>query len=129
LDPCGAWVPSLALVMVGAVSTYAVGIRWRSSARRRRASLEAPLFSTPPVARVDAPLLVGAAIFGVGWGLGGYCPGPSLVALASGRTGVLVFVGCMLLGALAATLLEVSPQRSVKPEPPVGQRDGEALQS
>jgi hypothetical protein len=42
---------------------------------------------------------------------------------------VLVFVGCMLLGALAATLLEVSPQRSVKPEPPVGQRDGEALQS
>jgi uncharacterized membrane protein YedE/YeeE len=122
LDPLGAWDPSLALVMVGAVSTYAVGIRWGSS-WRRRASLAAPLMSAAPPARIDAHLLVGAAIFGVGWGIGGYCPGPSLVALASGQRGVLVFVGCMVLGSLAATLLDATPQRSA------ARRDGEALQS
>lgn len=129
LDPLGAWDPSLALVMAGAVSTYAIGIRRGNSWRRRRASLGAPLLSAPPVARVDAPLLVGAGIFGVGWGIGGYCPGPSLVALASGGSGVLVFVGFMLLGSFAATLLEAAPQRSAPPRGSTGRRDGEALQS
>jgi uncharacterized membrane protein YedE/YeeE len=123
LDPLGTWDPSLALVMAGAVSTYAVGIRWGNSWRRRLAPLAAPSLSAPPVRRVDAALLVGAAIFGVGWGIGGYCPGPSLVAIASGATGVLVFVGCMLLGSVAATLLERPPQ------PSRARRDSEALQS
>ena len=122
LDPFGAWDLSLALVMAGAVSTYAIGIRWGGS-WRRRAPLDAPLLSMPPVARIDVPLLVGAAIFGVGWGIGGYCPGPSLVALASGGSGVLVFVGCMVLGSFAATLLDTTPQRSAP------RRNGEALQS
>ena len=123
LDPLGAWDPSLALVMVGAVTTYAVGIRWGDSWHRRQAPLAAPAFSVPPVRRVDTALLVGAAIFGVGWGVGGYCPGPSLVAVASGGIGVLAFVGCMLLGSLAAALLERPPQ------PSRARRDNEALQS
>ena len=120
LDPFGAWDPSLALVMAGAVLVYAVGIR---SARPRRAPLAAPSFSLPPLLRIDAPLLAGAAIFGVGWGIGGYCPGPSLVSLASGGLGVLVFVGCSLLGSFVAALLEAPT------EPSHARREGEALQS
>jgi uncharacterized membrane protein YedE/YeeE len=120
LDPLGAWDPSLALVMAGAVLVYAVGVR---SGRSRRPALAAPLFSARPVARIDAPLLVGAAIFGVGWGIGGYCPGPSIVALASGGFGVVVFVGCLLLGSFAASLLDTQP------EPSVHRRETEALQS
>jgi uncharacterized membrane protein YedE/YeeE len=120
LDPLGAWDPSLALVMAGAVLVYAVGVRSR---RSRHAALVAPLFSAPPLARIDAPLLLGAAIFGVGWGIGGYCPGPSIVALASGGLGVLVFVGCLLLGSFGASLLD-APR-----EPAVHRRDSQALQS
>jgi uncharacterized membrane protein YedE/YeeE len=119
LDPLGAWDPSLALVMAGAVVVYAFGIR---AGRSRRTSLAAPLLTAPRVARVDAPLLVGAAIFGVGWGIGGYCPGPSLVALASGGLGVALFVACSLFGSFAATLLEL-------PSAPPARREREALQS
>jgi len=116
LDPLGAWDPSLAFVMAGAVSVYALAARSRA-----RAPLASPVFSAVPAARVDRPLLVGAALFGVGWGLAGYCPGPSLVSLASGGAGVLVFVGTMLLGNFAVGVFESHSE-------PSSPRDSEALQ-
>ena len=57
-------------------------------------------FSLPSATAIDAPLLSGAAIFGIGWGLAGYCPGPVIVSLASGRSGVFVFVASMLAGMI-----------------------------
>jgi uncharacterized membrane protein YedE/YeeE len=107
LDPLGAWDPSLAFVMAGAVGVYGLAARSRA-----RAPLAAPLFSAPPVPRIDRPLLVGAALFGVGWGLSGYCPGPSLVSVVSCGAGVLVFVGSMLLGNFAVGVFESHPEPS-----------------
>jgi uncharacterized protein len=118
LDPLGAWDPSLACVMMGAAGVYALGARW---ANPRRTPLAAPVFSAAPSPRIDRPLLVGSAIFGVGWGLGGYCPGPSVVSLASGGAGVLAFVGCMLLGSFGAALFEGHAE-------PAHPREGQALQ-
>lgn len=115
LDPLGAWDPSLALVMAGAVGVYAFAVR------PRRAPLAAPLFSVPPAPRIDRSLLAGAALFGVGWGLGGYCPGPSLVSLPSAGAGVLAFVGSMLFGNFAVGVFENHPD-------PAAQRNAEALQ-
>jgi uncharacterized membrane protein YedE/YeeE len=108
LDPLGTWDPSFALALAGAAAVYAVGLRWGSS---RRAPLAAPLFSVRPGSRIDRHLLVGAAVFGIGLGIGGYCPGPSLVAVASGGLGVLAFVGFMLLGSLVAVSLETHAER------------------
>ena len=107
LDPLGAWDPSLAFVMAGAVAVYALAVR-----SRPRAPLAAPLFSVAPAARIDLPLLAGAAVFGVGWGLAGYCPGPSIVSLATGGSGVLVFVAAMLFGNFAAAAAEAPPDPS-----------------
>ena len=116
LDPLGAWDPSLALVMAAAVRVSAVAVRSRG-----RAPLAAPLFSAPPMPRVDVPLVAGAALFGVGWGLGGYCPGPSLVSLAGSGAGVLLFVAGLLLGHFAVGVFETPPE-------PSHPRDGQALQ-
>ncbi len=95
LDVAGDWDPSLALVMVGAIAVHATLYR-----RIRRRST--PWFDDHlhvPVRRdVDGKLVAGAALFGVGWGLGGYCPGPALVSLVTGQRSVLVFVGAMLAG-------------------------------
>jgi uncharacterized membrane protein YedE/YeeE len=96
LDFTGAWDPSLALVMVSAVGVTAVAVRVGA---RRRAPVLAERFEAPPAGRsVDPRLLTGAAIFGVGWGLSGLCPGPALVAVASGQPGALVFVAAMVVG-------------------------------
>jgi uncharacterized membrane protein YedE/YeeE len=101
LDVGGAWDPSLAFVMAGAVGVAAVAF---AVARKRSAPLLDERFHVPPRNRpVDAPLLVGAAIFGVGWGLSGLCPGPAVVSLASGQTGVVVFVAAMVLGLWLST--------------------------
>lgn len=118
LDPLGAWDPSLAFVMAGAVAVYALAVR-----SRPRAPLAAPLFSVPPPPRIDRALVFGAAVFGVGWGLGGYCPGPSVVSLAAGGVGVLAFVGAMLLGNFAAGSFDghgESAQTRAEARPPRG---------
>jgi len=95
LDILGDWDPSLALVMVGAIGVYAaVGV----FARRMGEPWLAERFHWPTRRDVDARLLGGAAIFGVGWGLAGYCPGPGVVVLASGAAGPAIFVGAMLAG-------------------------------
>jgi uncharacterized protein len=93
LDVAGAWDPSLALVMGAGVAVNLVAFQW---ALRRRAPLLAPRFSLPTQSRVDAALLAGSAIFGVGWGLGGFCPGPALVAAVTGTAPVLTFVVAMI---------------------------------
>ena len=95
LDFLGTWDPSLALVMGGALAVSALGYR---IARRRGSPLLAPHFSIPTRRELDPELLAGAAIFGVGWGVGGFCPGPALAGLLQGVAGVTLFVAAMLGG-------------------------------
>lgn len=96
LDVTGAWDPSLALVMVGAIGVGFVSLRLTAGWARPWC---APRFNLPTQRAVDARLVAGAAIFGVGWGLAGVCPGPALVAVASGP-GALVLTLGMLVGVL-----------------------------
>jgi uncharacterized membrane protein YedE/YeeE len=95
LDPLGGWDPSLAFVMAGAVAVYALA--YAVIRRRARPWFEAR-FHVPVRADIDAPLLAGAAVFGIGWGLGGLCPGPGIVAAAGGSTSALAFVLAMVAG-------------------------------
>lgn len=95
LDVFGSWDPSLALVMSGAVGVYFAVYR---ASRRLRKPLAASAFSSAPPAPVDVRLIVGSLLFGVGWGLGGYCPGPAVVSAARGTLQVLLFCAAMLLG-------------------------------
>ncbi len=89
LDFTGAWDPTLAFVMGSAVLVHAVAY---VLAKRRRAPLFAASFQLPTRRDIDGKLLLGAAIFGIGWGLGGYCPGPALASLPTGGSSVLAFV-------------------------------------
>ena len=98
LDVAGAWDPSLALVMGGGAGLTALAFPW--VLRRSRPVLDAR-FHLPTLTRLDAPLLVGAAIFGMGWALAGYCPGPVLVALTFGIAEPWWFVGALLAGSVA----------------------------
>ena len=95
LDLGGAWDPSLALVMGAAVGTGAVAF---AAARKRKLSLLGAAMKWPTAEGVDRRLLIGSALFGVGWGLAGFCPGPGLVALGMGEIKALVFVAAMLAG-------------------------------
>ena len=88
LDVAGAWDASLAFVMLGAVGVFAPVYAW---SRRRRA----PLLDS---GTIDARLLGGAAIFGVGWGISGFCPGPAIASLGALTPAALVFVSAMLVG-------------------------------
>lgn len=106
LDVAGAWDPSLAFVMVGAIAVQAVA--WWLS-RRMSAPWAADAFVLPTFRDVDARLLGGAVLFGVGWGLGGFCPGPVLVSLATGSTNVLVFVAAMFAGMKLFQLVDRAP--------------------
>ncbi|MFM9927578.1 YeeE/YedE family protein [Variovorax sp. H27-G14] len=95
LDLLGHWDPSLALVMGGAV---AVGmVAFFIAGRRARSLLGAPM-QLPTARRIDRRLLVGSLVFGAGWGLAGFCPGPGLVALGMGQGKAVAFVAAMLVG-------------------------------
>ena len=102
LDLLGAWDASLAIVMAGAVATTFVGYRL---AMRRPSPLLSPNFAVRSSSPLDRPLLIGAGIFGVGWGLTGFCPGPAVVSLPLLARGTLLFVPAMLAGIVAARLL------------------------
>jgi uncharacterized membrane protein YedE/YeeE len=102
LDFAGQWDPSLALVMVSAIPIAALGF---AAGRGRQAPLYAPTFSGPAMSRVDARLVSGAVLFGIGWGLAGFCPGPALSSLGFGGWRVLVFVAAMLAGMAAFSFL------------------------
>ena len=101
-DVFGAWDPSLAFVMGGAVAVTAIAFRL---VLRRPNPLYAENFSLPTKADIDARLLGGAAVYGVGWGLVGFCVGPSIAALAYGDSRVAIFVAAMVAGAWLANLL------------------------
>ncbi len=112
LDVAGRWDPSLALVMGGAVLVTLVAF---ALVLRRRAPLLAPSFELPTQTRIDRPLVVGAVVFGVGWGLSGVCPGPALVSLATLSPASLVFAGAMLVGTLAFRAPERILRRAPRP--------------
>ena len=95
LDIFGAWDPSLALVMAGAI---AVGLGAFAVARKRTVSWLGGALHLPKSNQIDKPLVIGATLFGAGWGLAGFCPGPGLVSLASGQIKGAMFVVFMLLG-------------------------------
>ena len=103
LDVAGSWDPSLAFVMLGAVTVY--GVAFPNVMRRQRPAF-ASTFAVPSRRDVDTRLLGGALVFGVGWGLAGLCPGPALTALASGEPRVLFFVAAMSTGIAAHQLVE-----------------------
>lgn len=97
LDVFGAWDPALVLVMAGAVGVYGIGMLVLRRSKNRRVKLPSPA-SSP----IDHQLVIGAAIFGVGWGLSGFCPGPALANLGALRIQALVFVGAMMVGMFLA---------------------------
>lgn len=98
LDVADDWDPSLAFVMAGAIGVHALLLRVIG---RRRAPLFNASFSAPIAAGIERSLVLGAAIFGVGWGLAGFCPGPALVGAAAHAPSALLFVGAMAVGMLA----------------------------
>ena len=110
LDVRGTWDPSLAFVMGGAVAVAAAGFAWLRS--RADGPLFGGAFGWPTRTDLDAPLLSGAALFGVGWGLGGLCPGPALVGLPTGRGALVAFVAAMLAGFVAARWFRASRRPS-----------------
>lgn len=108
LDLLGAWDPSLAFVMAGAIPVAALGYRL---ARRRERPVCALDFAGPASTALDGRLILGAVIFGIGWGLVGYCPGPALASLGLGKASAFLFVIAMLVGMAAYNAL---PLRVVK---------------
>jgi uncharacterized protein len=111
LDVAGAWDPSLALVMAGAV---AVGSIFFAIAGRRATSLLGAPLVLPQRRDIDASLVLGSLGFGVGWGLAGFCPGPAFVALGAAEPKALVFVGAMLVGM---ALFEVQDRHAKRGAP------------
>jgi hypothetical protein len=100
LDVAGNWDPSLLPVMGGAVMVTLVA--FRPLIRRKSITFEK--------SKIDAPLAIGSAVFGVGWGIGGYCPGPALTALSNLTSEVFVFVAAMVAGGVFARILPSSRQ-------------------
>lgn len=103
LDLAGRWDPSLAFVMAGAIL---VGFAAFFMAHRRTVSLLGGAMHLPKARNIDRRLVAGSLLFGIGWGVAGFCPGPALVALGMGETKALVFVTAMLAGMAVFELLE-----------------------
>ena len=117
LDLLGRWDPSLAFVMGGAVLVGAVTFRF---ILRRTAPVLAARFHLPIQTTLDRPLIVGSVLFGVGWGLSGYCPGPAIASLVTLSPGVLVFCSAMTAGMVVHHgLAVVSARRRPAPSPAV----------
>ncbi len=102
LDVAGSWDPSLAFVMAAAIPVATVGF---ALARRRGTPLVGGAFHGPRATAIDRRLVTGAILFGVGWGLAGYCPGPALATLGFGASGTWLFVIAMLAGMAAHDLI------------------------
>lgn len=103
LDLAGDWDPSLALVMIGAI---AVGVVTFALARRRTTSLSGAPVQLPTARQIDLRLIGGSALFGIGWGLAGICPGPALVLIGAGAAKGWIFLASMLGGMLLFLWLE-----------------------
>ena len=102
LDVAGAWDPSLAIVLAGAVGISLLGY---GVSRLMTAPAYAERFEIPASRRIDAPLLAGSALFGIGWGLAGFCPGPAIASLSLGVPRSFLFVAAMLAGMVLHRLL------------------------
>jgi uncharacterized membrane protein YedE/YeeE len=115
LDLFGAWDPSLALVMGGAIL---VGFFAFTIAKKRTTTFLGGVLRFPTNMDIDKKLLVGSLLFGAGWGLAGFCPGPALVSMADGQPKALVFVLAMLVGMLGFELMDrlVHAPRKAKSE-------------
>lgn len=109
LDLFGAWDPSLALVMGGAI---AVGFFAFALAKKRATSFLGGALKLPASRQIDKPLVLGALLFGAGWGLAGFCPGPALVSLAAGQGKAAFFVVFMVLGMAVFELVDRRARRS-----------------
>lgn len=110
LDLAGQWDPSLAFVMGGAI---AVGLIAFTAARKRKVSFLGADMRLPKASEIDRRLVIGSLMFGVGWGIAGFCPGPALVALGlfgvgAGSAKAIVFVASMLGGMVVFELLELA---------------------
>ena len=112
LDVFGAWDPSLALTMAAAVLVTGLGY---GLVFKRRRPVFAEVFQLPTATMVDRKLVTGAALFGIGWGLVGYCPGPALVALPLGNSETYIFVAAMLVGMIAARTLPLPQRQKLEP--------------
>ena len=114
LDVAGAWDPSLAFVMASAIAVH-MGFAVR--AKRGGVPVLAASYALPRRDALDMSLFIGAATFGIGWGLVGYCPGPAVVGLASGNITPIAFVGAMLVGLWLPRVLAsmtAAPSRSAE---------------
>jgi uncharacterized membrane protein YedE/YeeE len=103
LDIAGTWDPSLAFVMAGAIAIGVIAFRTAGS---RQLTLLGREFRLPSKSDIDSRLVIGSVLFGAGWGLAGFCPGPGLVAMGAGQQKALVFVLAMLAGMAVFELLE-----------------------
>ena len=101
LDVFGNWDPSLGLVMGGAIAVGLLAFTW---AKRQKTALLGAVMQLPSNTVIDRPLLTGAALFGIGWGLAGFCPGPALMNLSTLQPQVALFVAAMVVGMLAQHL-------------------------
>lgn len=112
--PSGGWDPSLAFVMAGAIAVTFIGFRL---VLRRSQPFFDEKFHVPTATDIDARIVVGPAIFGIGWGLAGFCPGPAFTALTVGGNPALIFVAAMMVGMGTARWLANRPVAPVPARP------------
>lgn len=110
LDLTGSWDPSLALVMGGAI---AVGFFAFGTAKKRTSNFLGGALHLPTSSDIDKRLILGALLFGAGWGLAGFCPGPGIVSMAAGQPKAAVFVVAMLAGMLVFEWMDRLSRRTV----------------
>lgn len=101
--PSGGWDPSLAFVIVAAIGVMFIGVQL---ANRREAPLNDTQFHLPAFNHIDAPLVIGAVLFGIGWGMSGLCPGPAMTLLAFLPENVWIFLGAMFAGSFLGSYIQ-----------------------
>lgn len=109
LDIAGRWNPSLAFVMVGGIVVAALAFRFAATQTQ---SLFGGTFRAPTATQIDLRLVLGGLMFGIGWGLAGYCPGPALASIAVGGSKPIVFTLAMLAGMAVFELLEFARNKA-----------------
>ena len=108
LDLAGSWDPSLAFVMSGAIFVGVIAFRFAKVGQK---SFLGDVMHLPTASQIDLRLVLGALVFGVGWGLAGYCPGPALTSIAQGGSKPLIFVAAMICGMAIFEIIERMPRR------------------
>ncbi len=111
LDFFGTWDPSLAFVMGGAIAVGMPGL-WLVSKRTKPFFHD--VFHLPTQKDIDKPLIIGSALFGIGWGIGGYCPGPAITASSMASPQTLIFVAAMIAGMILARALAMSKAKRMQ---------------